>query len=337
MATLNQFQQYSQGENTVTNNVLLMFSNLYELSPKYYEELINGLTEDSSYTVIPSFTQQVRNKGDGIIDGHIEMKASKIIIETKLKGKEWIEKLLKYTKSFDRNEKKLLFHLSRDKYSDIEIEEISNRLNEMNRNDVDFFSITYSDLAEQLQNLVENYPYDSILSRLSNHFAEYCANMNLIRTNQHILRAMACGESLELNIKYKIYFDLASRGYRAFDYLGLYKQKSVRYIGKIENVVVAEYDESSGEFDLIDSRSDLTDEQKKRIIDCICEANRDYWGIESSHRFFLLNDFHETNFRKVSPGGIFRVRYFDLKQRLNENIPKTMAEIAKKLKDKFWE
>lgn len=58
MAVLNQFQQYSQGENTVTNNVLLMLSNLYEINPKYYEEYIRGLTEDvDSYEVIPSFLQ----------------------------------------------------------------------------------------------------------------------------------------------------------------------------------------------------------------------------------------------------------------------------------------
>ncbi len=56
MAVLNQFQQYSQGENTVTNNVLLMLSNLYEINPKYYEEFIKGLTEDSdNYEIIPSF------------------------------------------------------------------------------------------------------------------------------------------------------------------------------------------------------------------------------------------------------------------------------------------
>jgi hypothetical protein len=46
MAILNQFQQYLQGENTVTNNVLLILANLYEINPKYYEEFIKGLTED---------------------------------------------------------------------------------------------------------------------------------------------------------------------------------------------------------------------------------------------------------------------------------------------------
>ena len=78
MAVLNQFQQYSQGENTVTNNVLLMLSSLYEINPKYYEEFIKGLTENDQYEVIPNFRQQVGNRDNGIIDGHIQVKASKI-------------------------------------------------------------------------------------------------------------------------------------------------------------------------------------------------------------------------------------------------------------------
>ena len=42
MTVLNQFQHYSQSENTVTNNVLLMLSNLYEINPNYYEEYIKA-------------------------------------------------------------------------------------------------------------------------------------------------------------------------------------------------------------------------------------------------------------------------------------------------------
>ncbi|RYE51396.1 MAG: hypothetical protein EOP48_18295 [Sphingobacteriales bacterium] len=106
-----------------------MLSNLYEISPKYYEEYIRGLTEDGEqYAVTPIFRQQVGNRGNGTIDGHIQIKASKIIIETKLHGLEWIDKLVKYSDSFDLGEYKLLFHLSSAKYSDIEQENITAKL-----------------------------------------------------------------------------------------------------------------------------------------------------------------------------------------------------------------
>ncbi|HAT66767.1 MAG TPA: hypothetical protein DCS66_19620, partial [Flavobacteriaceae bacterium] len=62
MAILNQFQMYSQAENTITNNVLLMLSNLYSINPRYYEEFMIGIIDDSeSYEVIPQFRQQRGN------------------------------------------------------------------------------------------------------------------------------------------------------------------------------------------------------------------------------------------------------------------------------------
>ena len=176
MAVLNQFQQYSQGENTVTNNVLLMFSNLYEINAKYYEDFIKGLTDDSNqYEVIPNFLQQIGNRGDGIIDGFIEIKASKIIIETKLHGLEWVEKLVKYSKSFDASEYKLLIHLSSNKYSKQEIELIENKLAEKKElGKINFYSLTYKDLVDQLKELASTYQYESYLQWLSENFERYC-------------------------------------------------------------------------------------------------------------------------------------------------------------------
>lgn len=104
MALIRRFQQYSQTENTITNNVLLMLSNLYEINPTFYEEYIQGLIEGSTtYEVVPLFRQQIGNRGNGIVDGHIQVKGSKIIIEAKQHGLERIDKLIKYTDSFDTN------------------------------------------------------------------------------------------------------------------------------------------------------------------------------------------------------------------------------------------
>ncbi len=336
MAVLNQFQQYSQGENTVTNNVLLMLSNLYEINPKYYEEYIRGLTEDvDRYEVIPSFLQQVNNRGNGIIDGHIQVRASKIIIETKLHGLEWIDKLLKYSDSFDDNEFKLLFHLSSKKYSQHQIDEINSRLKENKVNgNINFHSLTYQDLVDQLKELANNYQFEYYLQRLNEHFESYCLGMSLMPKSNHVLRAMACGQSFDLNIKYKFYFDLASRGYSDFNYLGIYKWKSVRYIGKVENMIVANWNETNG-LEVFEQKFELTDDQKERLINAIKESYENGWGVESGHRFFLLKDFEQTDFAKTSPGGIFRVRYFNLEDYI-EKVPKKMNEIAESLKLTSW-
>ena len=59
MAFINPFQIYSKGENTITNNILLLLSNLYRINPKIYELFINSvLPENINYEVIPVFVQQ---------------------------------------------------------------------------------------------------------------------------------------------------------------------------------------------------------------------------------------------------------------------------------------
>ncbi len=337
MAVLNQFQQYSQGENTVTNNVLLMFSNLYEINAKYYEDFIKGLTDDSNqYEVIPNFLQQVGNRGDGIIDGFIEIKASKIIIETKLHGVEWVDKLVKYSKSFDPTEYKLLIHLSSNKYEKGEIELIETKLAENKElGKINFYSLTYKDLVDQLKELADTYQYESHLQRLSENFERYCVNMNLMPKNNHILRAMACGQSYDLNIRHQFYFDLASRGYSNFNYLGIYKEKTVSYIGNLENMIEADWDDVNGLY-VKSSMYPVTQDQENRLVSAIEDSVQQGWEVDNDHRFFLLKDFCETNFEKTSPGGIFRVRYFYLEDLLSP-FPETIQLISEKLRQITWE
>lgn len=337
MAVLNQFQQYSQGENTVTNNVLLMLSNLYEINPKYYEEYIRGLTEDSEqYEVIPKFRQQIGNRGNGIIDGHIEIKSSKIIIETKLHGLEWIDKLIKYSNSFDTNEYKLLFHLSSSKYAKSEIEKIENRLGELKElGKINFHSLTYQDLVDQLKEVAKNYPYENYLQRLNEHFESYCIGMGLMPRSNHILRAMACGQSYDINVKHKLYFDLASRGYSDFNYLGIYKWKSVLQIGTVENMIEADWDSLNG-FKVKSSKFPVTEEQETKLILAIQETISEGWDIGHNHRFFLLKDLTSTDFKKNTPGGIFRVRFINLENYL-DTVPNNIVELAEQLKTKVWD
>jgi hypothetical protein len=337
MAVLNQFQQYSQGENTVTNNVLLMLSNLYEINPKYYEDFIKGLTEDAGqYEVIPTFRQQVGNRGNGIIDGYIQIKASKIIIETKLHGLEWIDKLVKYSESFDLNEYKLLIHLSSTRYSEKDIENIENKLSELKElGKINFHSITYQDLVDQLKELANNHQYEHYLQRLNEHFESYCLGMGLMPRSNNVLRAMACGQSYDLNVKHQFYFDLASRGYSDFKFLGIYKWKSVRHIGLVENMIEADWDVING-LKVKTSKHPVTEEQELKLIDAIKESINEGWGVEKDHRFFLLTNFTSTNFEKTSPGGIFRVRYFNLEDEL-EKVPNDIIMIAEQLRTKTWE
>lgn len=337
MALLNQFQTYSQKENTVTNSVLLLFSLLFELNPRYYEEFIAGLIDDENkYRVLPDFRQQVNNRGNGIIDGFVEMKASKIIIETKNSGLEDIEKLTKYAERFDKHDHKLLFHLSKNKYSKENEDQINQRLQEKQPDaQIFFYSLSYQDLADQLSQLSESYPYEHQLTRLEEHFSGYLSSSGLVRHSHHILRAMACGQSFDLNVKHQFYFDLASRGYSRFDYLGIYRSKAVRYIGAVENMIQADLHEA-GDLEIKSFSTPVTDEQRLRLEAAILDSVSKGWDVQWGHRFFLLKDFHETDFKKKSKGGLFRVKYFNLEDRF-EKVPSDVKEIAEELKNQKWE
>ncbi len=321
----------------MTNNVLLMLSRLYQINPSYYADYMAAITEASDgYEVIPSFMQQVGNKGNGIIDGYIQIPASKVIIETKLSSLELKGKLLKYTESFEQAEHKILLHLSSQRYSEADEREINEALKSMVKGaPVFFYSKTFEEFTVQLDLLAREHPYEKSLRELADDFNDYCESGGLISNDRHILRAMACGQSFDLNVKHQFYFDDAARGYRPFTYLGIYSWKSVRHIGKVENMIVADYSATAG-LTVIESEKPVTEQQEDRLIQAIEESVAAGWRIETGHRFFLLNDFHETDFQKTSPGGIFRVRYFNLKDTLG-NVPDITASIAEQLNQQTWE
>ena len=130
---ISQFQKYSQKENTVTNNVLLMLSRLNDLNVNYYKSIIERLNEDNKqqlYFPQPIFSQQV-GIANGIIDGQIEVKSSKILIETKLNHKEFVNKLVKYGIVFHKNCYNQLWHLSAKKFNENEVFDINNKLKEI--------------------------------------------------------------------------------------------------------------------------------------------------------------------------------------------------------------
>lgn len=66
-------------------------------------------------------------------------------------------------------------------------------------------------------------------------YLNYCYKDGLIPVSDSwkYLRMQLAGTTIDFNIGNNIYYDKAERGFRAHDYLGLYKQKSVHAIGKI--------------------------------------------------------------------------------------------------------
>jgi len=331
MAFINPFQIYSKGENTITNNILLLLSNLYRINPKIYELFINSiLSENINYQVIPVFTQQKSQKEGGIIDGHIQTKATKIIIETKITGLDNTKKLINYCKNENSAEANILIHISDSTFDENTIKFINQKIGIYN---FDFVSI----LLSSLQEITEEYPFNEELYRLSKDFYYYCISMNLIK---NILRIVPCNKSFELNEKYHLYFQPESRGYSNHQFTGIYTAKEVKYIGRVNKVFLAELTEEGKLITKkISGNGEITSEEENRIISTIKEFPEiyGYGDISKGHIFFLFDDsdFCPIEFKKLTSRGLRKNKYYELKSLLNIENSSTL-EIAEKLNDITW-
>ncbi|WP_315344252.1 hypothetical protein [Leptotrichia wadei] len=338
MGFINPFQIYSKGENTITNNILLLLSNLYRINPKIYELFINSvLPENINYEVIPVFTQQKSQKEGGIIDGYIQTKATKIIIETKIAGLDNTKKLINYCKNENLAETNILIHISDSTFDENTIKSINQKIGIYN---FDFVSITFSELLSSLQEIADEYPFNEELYRLSKDFYYYCSSMNLIK---NVFRIVPCNKSFELNKKYRLYFQPESRGYSNHQFTGIYTAKEVKYIGKVNKVFLAELTKEGKLItEKISGNGEITSEEENRIISTIKEFPEiyGYGDISKGHIFFLFDDnnFCPTKFKKTSKYGLLGSRLFDLKVNLEiENVEKlSTLEIAEKLNDITW-
>lgn len=297
MGFINPFQIYSKGENTITNNILLLLSNLYRINPKIYELFINSiLPENISYEVTPVFTQQKSQKEGGIIDGYIQTKATKIIIETKIAGLDNTKKLINYCKNENPSETNILIHISDSTFDETTIKSINQRIGIYNFN---FVSITFSELISSLQEIADEYPFNEELYRLSKDFYYYCSSMGLIK---NIFRIVPCNKSFELNEKYHLYFQPESRGYSNHQFTGIYTAKEVKYIGKVNKVFLAELTKEGKLITKkISGNGEITSEEENRIISTIKEFPEiyGYGDISKGHIFFLFDDsdFCPTKFK----------------------------------------
>jgi hypothetical protein len=333
---ISQFQKYSQRENTVTNNVLLMLSRLNDLNVGYYKTIIESLNDGNvAYNPQPIFKQQVGvKKGSGIIDGHIEVRPSKIIIETKLHSKEFIDKLIKYAKEFNENSDNQLWHLSSVKFEEQEEIEINRRLKEAYPNlKIQFNNLLFNDLIENLVGIFEQNTHDMELRLLLEDFSNYCISSNLISNEEYKLLFVPTGFSFDWNMKHKIYYCPRQWHSQKFKFFGLYRWKSVRSISEIETEIKADYDFENDNLKVFSKGH--TQEQVKRLHSGLRELEENHVGL----KYYILpeNNFYETDFRKTSHGGIQGYRYKDLRDHLTLNDYNDIKLIAEELRKVKWE
>ena len=167
-----------------------------------------------------------------------------------------------------------------------------------------------------------------------NDYFNYCRNDGLITVSDawRYMRMPLSGATFDFNVKNNIYYCNIDRGFRPHEYVGLYKNKSVRAIGKICAVITAERVDSEIEYKA--EMGELTEERKDTVR--IALEDKESHGWYDQCRYFIVEKFYDTDFKKITPKAPMGTRVFDLSQILElDELPdtKTIAEI---LKSKSW-
>ena len=327
MSRITYFPRYSTKENVVTNTTLHLFSQIYRHSTERLRDLLSYILGEQDLAFGVDIHQQVRS-GSSVPDGVISQEPLRIILETKVDASLNVAQLLAHCDRFDPGRRgNYLLLLSRDEQSRGQLEPVYEKAK---LRGFTFKHLTFEALRDELVDSVE--PYEIHLKAVVDDFVQYCADMGLLPDRRSLMRIVPCGSTANLNAKWDVYYHPADRGYTQHEYVGIYKDKAVRYIGKISSIVdyVAN---PSGENIIVAGQYDA--DCAKRVAGIIQDTKTVLgWDIASDHRFFCVEKFYPTDFRKNTPGGIQGARFYDLSGVIREDV--SVQELANELRQKTW-
>lgn len=150
------------------------------------------------------------------------------------------------------------------------------------------------------------------------------------------MKMYGAGTTLQFNQKANVYYDTLAHSPQNYPYIGLYTEKAVRAIGKVEAVIVTEVVDNVLQYRA--EQGEVTAERKQTILEAIEDGKKyGYNLLRCSHKYFFVEQFFQTEYKKTSPGGARFVKVFDLNKLLGvDELPST-EEIAKILAKKTWE
>ena len=333
------FQRYHQKENVETANAMLLISRLYAYShTKFYDFLLDLFEEDKSFE--PICDMQVQNI-NSIPDAVISQPSFKIVIETKLYNQFNIDQLVRHLSSFQNEDYKLLLTLDPNILKPKIKNEIQNYIKQNNLK-IKYIHLTFSEYISKIKNILDEIrDYDFL--DIVNDYENCCSYNDLLTNSENKMVVRPVGDTIAKNIELNLYYDNAERGYSHCNYLGLYHMKSIQAIGKIIcRAIISVKNKASQNLDIHDINIEvedgiITDEMKKNCILAIKDAfNYNYDLISASHRFFFVDKFYATSFKKITPNPLRGKKIFDLTDILKKNSFSGAEEISNLLNTQTW-
>ncbi|MGP1493515.1 MAG: hypothetical protein ACTTJJ_08885 [Prevotella fusca] len=214
-------------------------------------------------------------------------------------------------------------------------EEKLKEYNEKQHHPIIHINTTFEAMANAISDVLDDRDYE--MQDVLADYLNYCYTDGLIPVSDawKYMRMQLAGTTLDFNVSANVYYDNAERGFRAHDTLGLYKNKSVRAIGKVVARITAVETEEGVTYNA--EFGELTEERKETIAKAMADGDSHGYDLRTiEHRYFFVEKFYETEFKKITPRAPMGTRIFDLTQVLGtEDIP-PIEELAERLKNETW-
>lgn len=330
------FQRYHSKENVATANTMLLLSRLYSYSSDKFFRFLKSEYFSDRFEPEIVFTLQEKSE-ESVPDATITQEGFKIVVETKMSDWFHSDQLLRHLKSFKEERNKVHITIAPELMAKDKKAKFEEQLREYNENHdypVIHINTTFELLAEAVQGVIDDRDYE--MQDVLDDYLNYCYNDSLILVpdSWKWMRVQLAGTTFDFNIRQKLYYDDIDRGFRAHDYLGLYKEKSVRAIGRITDIITAVLEEDD-EITYSVEKGEI-DDNKKRDIAIAIEDGKNYGYSLTKTRFFFVDKFYETDFRKTTPRAPMGSRVFDLTQVMGVSELPDTSVIAENLKSITW-
>ena len=331
------FQRYHEKENVATANTMLLLSRLYSYSSDKFFQFLKSEYFSDSFNPEIIFTLQEKSV-DSIPDAVITQESFKIVVETKMSDWFYEDQLLRHLKTFGEEKFKVMLTLAPELMNETKKAAFEAKLKEYNeeqKHPVIHINTTFEALANAVANVLDDRDYE--MQDVLADYLNYCYNDGLIPVSDawKYMRMQLAGTTFDFNIKSNVYYDNVERGFRAHDTLGLYTNKSVRAIGKVVARVTAVETEAGVKYNAEFEK--LTEERKAVIAAAMTDGDSHGYDLRTvEHRYFFVEKFYETDFKKIIPRAPMGSRVFDLTQLLEtENLLET-KDLAEELKTRTW-
>lgn len=349
------FQKYHSKENVVTANLMFFLERVKYMSSSTYYGIIEEWFDGQEDLTERIKVQEGENKKNGgsIPDAIIKQESYKIVIETKLNSKFNDKQLKGHLESFGNEDHKLLLTVDPKHISEKNKSKIEKLIEEYEKNSssgVTYKHVTFRDIVERLDEMVPQYQFE--LKDLIEDYRRYCIEDKLIGNTETLMRAVPAGGTFNFSFENGVYYKKYT-GYREVSYVGLYKEKSIRAIGKVKVIIEAEIDKekkivttrryspTKGELDkdiLKDEKEKIYDE-KEKIYRSIEDAEKRGWDLSQKHVYYMVEEFVQCDFKKESKGGMQGFRYMDLQdiKGIKEKKEDSLESIIEILNMSSWE